>query len=293
MWIEGYRKYWLALCGLANILAFLTGIIHITGILTNIALVYAAYYYYDEQTKNKFLAWLALFAMGVLYTTHSMPGISNLLLISQIQYKDSIPFDFWLNFDKAFYGFIIIAFSRYSLIRGFSEYTAMIISIKYEMIALFIILMLGGFMIGFLNFSPKLPFESGLWFAHNLFATAIPEEAFFRLFLQNAFIAYFTKYYYTFSNIWNLMDKAFILLGFHKHEQNNQDTIAIFSIVLIAICIFLSQRQGISFGILSCIASIGYSWIFYKTKRIEASITAHVLINTAHYILFSYPAHAA
>jgi hypothetical protein len=49
---------------------------------------------------------------------------------------------------------------------------------------------------------------------------------------------------------------------------------------------------GVWSVVLATIAGVGYGWIFWRTNRIEASILAHFLVNTAHILCFTYPARA-
>jgi membrane protease YdiL (CAAX protease family) len=40
--------------------------------------------------------------------------------------------------------------------------------------------------------------------------------------------------------------------------------------------------------VLAIIAGLGYGWVFWRTNRIEASILAHFLVNSAHILGFTY-----
>jgi hypothetical protein len=47
--------------------------------------------------------------------------------------------------------------------------------------------------------------------------------------------------------------------------------------------------MGTSYALVATIAGFGYGWIFHLTKRIEASILAHYLLNAIHVLFFTYP----
>jgi membrane protease YdiL (CAAX protease family) len=297
LWSGRLRKYWFGSCCVANLLAFLTGVIHVPGIVFNIVLIYTVYYYYDDQKKEKFLPWLWLFIIGLLYLGHFVPGVSNLLLIPDITYQDSVTFDLWLNFDKTLYGLLILAFSKAILVRSIDEYKNILKSIRYELLILTCLLLVIGTLVGFIKFSPKLPIESLVWIFHNLFSTAIAEEAFFRLFLQAALIAYFVNHQKIFYKAWLFIDKSLSSMRIntsiirHYDQQYEPKLVAIILVSIFFGC--THHAGGAGFVFLSFIAGLFYSWSYYKTDRIEAAITVHFMVNFVHYFFFTYPAYLA
>lgn len=42
--------------------------------------------------------------------------------------------------------------------------------------------------------------------------------------------------------------------------------------------------------LLAFVAGMGYGWIYYRAKRIEASILTHFTLNFLHILFFTYPA---
>jgi hypothetical protein len=52
----------------------------------------------------------------------------------------------------------------------------------------------------------------------------------------------------------------------------------------------LHYSGGWKYILLATIAGIVYGYIYQKTKRIEASILTHFVLNTLHFLLFTYPA---
>jgi membrane protease YdiL (CAAX protease family) len=44
---------------------------------------------------------------------------------------------------------------------------------------------------------------------------------------------------------------------------------------------------------LATVAGAGYGTVFYRSRRIEASILAHFTLNAVHFLLFTYPAASA
>ena len=294
LWLPRIRKYWFAANCAANLIAFWVGIIHVMGIIANIGLIYAIYYYYENTKKEKLPIWLLILVVGLLYLCHYVPGVSNLLLIENINYDESVRFDFWLNFDKILLGLLILAFSQVRLVKSFKEYWGLVKSIKYELSSLIVILIVSGLGVGFIKFSPKLPIESVAWALHNLFSTAIAEEAFFRLFLQTSLIAFLLTNHDKFSSVWSLINKGLSTIGINtlklkKYESNYE--VALLSIILVSLFYGLTAyKGGAGCVLLTFIAGLFYGWSYYKTAKIEAAITVHFTINFMHYLFFTFPA---
>jgi len=293
LWLPRFRNKWLILCGIANILAYVLGIIHLTGILMNILLVYTIYSYNDRDSGNRVFSGTVICVLALLYLTHIVPGISNLLLIQDVTHPDSVTYDFYLNFDKTLFGLLLVAFMRIIPVKSFREYFEVVKSIKLELGILTIILLIFAMITGYIKFSPKLPTESIIWLFHNLFSTAIAEEGFFRLFLQASIISWLMMNYNKLGKIWNLIAKicALFRIDLDKHKQfNSKLEAAMLGIFITSLIFGIAHYQGgIRFIILSLIAGLAYGWGYYKTSKIEAAITIHFLVNAIHYFFFTYP----
>jgi len=116
---------------------------------------------------------------------------------------------------------------------------------------------------GYAKFDPKFPQIFFFWAWTNLFFTCVAEEGIFRGFLQRKII-------YSLRNI--------------KHHELIGLTI---SSLLFGLIHF---KGGINYIILASVAGFGYGYVYMKSGKIEASIFTHFILNTLHFLFFTYPA---
>ena len=102
-----------------------------------------------------------------------------------------------------------------------------------------------------------------IWALNNLLFTCIAEEALFRGFTQN-----------------------FISNALKSYRYGNYLALLLASI-LFGVNHFMG---GIKYIMLASLAGLIYGYVYQKTKHIESSIIAHFLLNTVHFIGFTYPA---
>jgi hypothetical protein len=63
-----------------------------------------------------------------------------------------------------------------------------------------------------------------------------------------------------------------------------------FTVVASALLFGLAHAGGdIKWVALATLAGVGYGAAYAKTRRIEAPILAHFLLNAAHFVLMTYP----
>ena len=204
---------------------------------------------------------IAIIGLGLM--THMIKGFDNLLLIKEVIYGHSdIPINIYLNFDKVSLAIFILGLSIPVLQNKEEWKHTILITIPWIAFSAFILL---GFakITNFVGFDIKLPSTSIYWLIINFFFVVIPEEAFYRGFLQNEI----TK---------NLPNKAGPIL-------------AILSVSLLFALIHIFFVPNLTFITLTFIASILYGTIFYFSKAIESSIITHFSINVIHFFFFSYP----
>lgn len=113
----------------------------------------------------------------------------------------------------------------------------------------------------YIKFAPKIPQNLWIWVINNLFFTCVAEEGLFRGFFQESLSQ--LKYKYS-GNIAILIPAVFFGV--------------------------MHYSGGLKYVILATIAGVSYGWIYKVTKRIEASILAHFLLNLTHILFFTYPA---
>lgn len=254
MWICRSVWIWGTLLIISYFLALETSTVTPLTILP-IGLV-ASLFWILHKSSSLFVQWvstliLILLAIGLNF--HWIPGFHNWRITT----------NFWLNYDKPFIGFFALAW-LIPLIQTKREWptlskTAIPLTLL-TIIVLTLIALIGRLIVWEL----KIPSQFLLRLVTNLIFVTIPEEAFFRGFLQ-------VQLYKTF-----------------KPSPIN----AILSILCVSLIFALFHLNwSISFFMLFCVflAGIFYGGIYHYTRHIEASIFCHFMVNVTHMVFFTYP----
>ena len=115
---------------------------------------------------------------------HIMPGFLNFAVLKKVTLsKGAAPYSFYLNFDKPFVGLFTLAFSLH-LIDSWEDFLRVMKRSMLFIIPGIAILLGAAYYLHLVRFDMKLPLFTPVWIVANLFLTTIPEEAFFRGFLQ-------------------------------------------------------------------------------------------------------------
>jgi membrane protease YdiL (CAAX protease family) len=216
--------------------------------------------------RNKYAFWILLLATAVVcygLGTNGFSGFNNPLIVESARItQDAKPFTLYWNYDKACAAyFLILLYQSIS-----SQPPVGLTSIRKSALAFLIIVIVTftvAYWFGLIRWSPKIPEFLLLWVFSNLFITAAAEEAFFRGLIQH-----------------QLQQQLSSII-------NNGGALSI--IIAGTVFGFAHIAMGLSYAIVAIIAGIGYGWIFHLTKRIEASILAHFILNAIHIIFFTYP----
>jgi hypothetical protein len=215
---------------------------------------------------NKYAFWILLAATALVcygLGIHGFGGFANPLVVDNFRItQDSKSFTLYWNYDKACAAYFLILI--YQSTAG--QHPASSPNIQQSAAAFLITLTVTftvAYGLGLIRWEPKIPDFLFAWALSNLFITAAAEEAFFRGLIQHS-----------------LQQN---LSPFTNHAGIVSITIAgvVFGIAHIA--------MGTSYALVATIAGFGYGWIFHLTKRIEASILAHYLLNAIHVLFFTYP----
>jgi len=172
------------------------------------------------------------------------------------------PFTMYFNLDKPLVGFFILFFGN-KLIKNASQWKSMLLTVMPTVLIGFVIILGLSLVLGYVRFDPKFNSIFYIWAIHNLFFTAITEEA-----LCRGFVLYY-------------MDK------FCKKFKYGQ------YISLFIVSLFfgvLHYAGGWKYILLATVAGMVYGRVYQKTQLIEASILTHFVLNTVHFLFFTYPA---
>jgi CAAX protease family protein len=202
---------------------------------------------------------IAVVAASLGLMAHAVPGFANLLIVKDaIVSRDGIPFTLYFNFDKALIGLVLLTFVT-PLAASRADWVGMFRAALPRILAVIAVVLGAAFALEFVRFEPKLPAFLLLWAWANLLFTCTAEEAVFRGIIQRLL----------------------------------QDAVNPLAALLIAGVLFgaVHFAGGPRLMVMASIAGAGYGWVYWRSGyRIEASILAHFLLNTAHILLFTYPA---
>lgn len=228
-------------------------------------LIYLFVYYYALNAKRMFWqnsAFIVLLVLSVAMIFVPVPGINNWLVVNKWQItSNAIPYSMKFTFDKSLIGLLFIWFSAQTLANQKGWALTIKTGLLMGSLAVCILIPLS-FALGYVQVDLKLTHFTYLWLINNLFFVCLAEEALFRGLIQRFLV-----------NIFQF-----------KHGQ----WLALFiSASLFGLAHF---QGGIKYVLLATIAGICYGYAFLRTKRIEASILTHFMVNTVHFLAFTYPA---
>jgi len=197
---------------------------------------------------------------------HVLPGFHNIQILPPTQLTPrSIPYDQWINFDKTIAGLLILGIAYRKLNTAATPWKIALRRTAIPAIATIALVIVLGRALGYIQWDLKWTAQFWPWAAINLLSTCMSEEAFFRAFLQ--------------TEIERLAGK-----------RAGGPIIAIAcSAVLFGIA---HIAGGWRYVALASVAGAGYGTVFYRTRRIEASILTHFTLNAVHFLVFTYPAAA-
>lgn len=203
---------------------------------------------------------LVVIAAGLM--THRLPGFNNPQVLSAVLLRpDALPFSLHLNLDKTLVGLAILGLCH-ARMGGTWEWRLVLRMSAPWAGVLIAVLMFVSLRVGYVRWDPAWPDETLLWMWVNLCFTCFAEEALFRGFLQA-----------------RLSDA---LAGFGAGQW--------LAWVVSAVAFGAAHAGGgPTYVGLATLAGLGYGWIYRKTRRVEASILTHFLLNAVHFVGFTYP----
>lgn len=267
LWVPNFKKIFL--WGGALVTSCVFGLISkridLESIFFILLLVLFAYCLGNQKKAvwMRVLSGIAMFGLSAGLEMHAFPGFNNVHVLDKIKISpDGIPFSLYLNFDKTSVGIIILGFLHQRITKK-SEWIKMIRATLPMAGLLIFILLCCSFLFNYVRFEPKLPDSLLIWSCTNLLFVCTAEEGFFRGFIQK-----------------------YLCVALQRFKYGN-----FVAIVIASILFGLAHYPGGSlYVLLATIAGLGYGFIYFRTKRIEASIITHFSLNLIHFLFFTYPA---
>jgi membrane protease YdiL (CAAX protease family) len=266
LWMRKTPYLWGSFLVIAYILALNAKIATWISLIPVLILFFCHYFLAKEIGKStRFLLFSTAILISLALAFHFLPGFHNWELASKLSIsKGAYPYNLWLNFDKPFIGIFALAFSIPLISSRLQLLRTLKISLPMSIVG---ILMMMGISLHFnqVQWDPKIPVITLVWLFDNLIFVSIPEEAFFRGFIQRQL--------------------------YHRFGKNRIASCASICVTsLFFTSLHLIWVANLPFLCLVFVASMIYGTIYQVTQSIEASIFCHFGLNAIHFLFFTYPA---
>jgi membrane protease YdiL (CAAX protease family) len=255
--------WFLLLVGAASA-GLLAGCLRWIAIVELAALGIAAYYAGQaEASRAQRMALGALTAiLALALALHRLPGFQNPVLIENMKFSaDAVPFTLYANFDKAAVGLILLVFMC-KRTASWPEWKA--VMRRTAPIALITTVFTIAMAIALGNVRPDLKLSqwTPVFLVVNLLFTCVAEEAFFRGVLQER------------------LATALARVRFGEPV----------AILCSALLFGLAHAAGgPRYALFATLSGFGSAYAYSITRRIEAPIITHFMLNAVHFIGFTYP----
>jgi len=266
LWIRKTAWMWGSFLLIAYILAFQAKIVTWISLIPVLILFFCHYFLKNDLSKSaRFLLFCIATGVSFALSFHFLPGFCNWEIASHLCLSPgAYPYSLWFDFDKPFIGLFVLAFSIPLITSKTDLLRVLKTSIPMSIVGILIMIGISLFF-NLVKWDPKIPVITFVWLFANLIFVSIPEEAFFRGFIQRELYHWFGK-------------TPIAGLG------------SIFATSVFFTLLHLIWVADFPFLCLVFVASVIYGAIYQITKSIEASILCHFGLNLVHFLFFTYPA---
>lgn len=216
-----------------------------------------------ESSYAKLLSFITILLITFGLSVHIFPGFNNMIYLKDYAVSEaSRPHDEYWNFDKPF--LILCLFNYY--MEGYYKRGNLIHSIKVGLILTLVcasILIVAGMGLGYIALDIKWPQIIYSWTLLNLIAV-LAEEGFYRAFLQRFLADFYSKILGKYADILALLVTS-ALFGLSHY------------------------KMGFIHASLCSVAGFLFGYGLTRSRRVEACMITHFLLNMAHLIFFTYP----
>ncbi|MCI5051536.1 MAG: CPBP family intramembrane metalloprotease [Simkaniaceae bacterium] len=219
--------------------------------------------HYELKWLAKFFLVIVTGVISLLLNWHLIKGFSDVVLARGAAHSiHSLPYDYIVNYGTPFIGVFILALNS-KLIEKRSDWgKTAAMAIPYAIVSA-VVLVLIGFGLKCIGYDFKFTPKIVIWAFFNLILQVIPEEAFYRDYLQKNLRELFPSFW---ANV-----SIYLVIAF-----------------FFALTHFMTVPK-LSFAILSFIASLLYSGIYQLSGRPEGSMMCRFIVNIVHFWFFTYP----
>lgn len=222
---------------------------------------YCAFQITSKLWRRVFFSLALVFAGATAFV--KFPGIYNWYVASKIVLSpDAIPYSMNFNFSKSLIGLFFLWFSINTVANSGGWQRALKTGTTMGVVAVLVLIPLS-YYLGYVAFDLKLTNFFYLWAVHNLLYTCIAEEALFRGMILKS-----------------------LLLALQNFKGGKWVALVV-SAVIFGLAHYLG---GPKYMLLASVAGLFYGYAFMKTDRIETGIITHFMVNSVHFLAFTYPA---
>lgn len=209
------------------------------------------------------LPFLLAFCLGFVLMKHWVAGVTNLCLLNAVTLSvHTAPFSLWLNWDKPLIGaWALMAVTPSVKLHRFSRVPYLGSTVGFLCVGVGSLMVLACSM-GYVAWDPKIPSFWPLWSLVNGLLVVLPEEAFFRGFLQRELCQKCEDWGISWR--WGWLGASLLFGLFHAPAP-------------------------LPYLLLSTVAGLFYGGVFHQTRRLGSSLLVHFGVNAVHFFCFSYP----
>lgn len=265
--LGGARPVVFVIAAVAAVVALVAGVVTLLGIAVLVALaaLLAAGVRPATPGSIRIVLHVVAAAIVVALQMHVAPGFHNPVVLDAVRFTpDAAPYTQYLNFDKGAAGLLLLTLVARRAAswraRAHAIATGAAFALAFAVPVLFI-----GHAVGWFAFAPKMPAATLTWMAINLLFVCVAEDTFCRGFVQQPLADALAR--------WPARRAAMVLPAF----------------VSAAVFGLAHAGGGASYVLLAAVAGTGYALAYARTGCIEASVTAHFVTNSLHFLLFTYP----
>lgn len=269
LWIRKTAWLWASFAAISLILAVSSHIIHPVACIP-LGLIFFLGWILHLPIKGllRLTVFGSLFIIAAALCFHFIPGFTNWNLASKMRLSQGgLPYDLWMNYDKAFVGLLLLVWYT-PLIQTIAGWKELLYKSALWILACVCILLFLSQILKVVAWDPKLPSIFLPWLFINWIFVVIPEEALLRGVLLKELCVFFGG-----------KPKGKIL--------------ALLVSTLIFTLFHLAWIAYLPFLLLVFVAGLSYGALYLWTGKIESSILCHGIVNTLHFLLFTYPALAS
>ena len=255
---------WSALLFLSIGSGLMAAVLHPVALLAIAFYILPVYLVRSAQAKSfwNYAIGIIVVVITLALASHRIPGFNNPLVIGPLELSPgAVSFRQHANFDKAVAGLVLLAFvcKRVSSIRELRTVLFEAMPTAWLTMAMIFGLAFGT---GHVQLDLKVLEITPYFLLINFFFTVIPEEAFFRGFLQER-----------------------LSLATSRLRYGRLITVIVSAIAFGAV----HAPGGLLVMLLATILGLGCSYAYHKSQRIEAPIILHFLANSVHFFTATYP----